>query len=66
MRILRPRQRCESCSGSGESDVFGLLAQVECATCHGTGYSPHLPPLEYVHPDLAYAIQRPSETQAEA
>ena len=66
MRILRPRQRCESCSGSGESDVFGLFACVECETCHGTGYSPSLPPLEYVHPDLVYAVHRCEDTQKEA
>jgi len=65
MRILRPRQRCETCNGEGRIDYFGLLSKVECSSCHGTGYSRKLPPLEYVHPDLAYALQRPSDSQSE-
>ena len=68
MKILRPRQRCETCSGEGHIDFFGLLSKVECSTCHGTGYSRALPPLEYVHPDAAYsdALQRPGDTQSKA
>lgn len=68
MKILRPRQRCETCSGEGQIDFFGLLSKVECSTCHGTGYSRALPPLEYVHPDAAYsdALQRPGDTQSKA
>ena len=55
MKILKPRQRCETCNGSGRMDCFGLLPQVECSSCHGTGYTRKMPPLEYVHPDQAYA-----------
>jgi hypothetical protein len=68
MKILRPRQRCETCSGEGQSDFFGMLSGVECSTCHGTGYSRALPPLEYVHPDVMYsdALQRSSSSQSEA
>lgn len=65
MKILRPRQKCETCNGQRETDCFGIFPQTECFSCHGTGYTWKLPPLEYVHPDLAYAIQRPSETQRE-
>lgn len=54
MKILKPRQRCGTCNGSGRTDCFGLLSEVECSTCHGTGYEPKLPPLEYVHPDVMY------------
>lgn len=67
MRILRPRQRCETCYGEGQTDCFGLIP-MECATCSGTGYTNALPPLEYVHPDVMYlnAVQRPSSSQSEA
>jgi DnaJ-class molecular chaperone len=54
MKILRPRQRCETCNGSGRTDYFGLLSEVECTSCHGTGYSRTPPPVEYVHPDMMY------------
>jgi len=53
MHILRPRQRCATCHGSGETDCFGMML-MECGACDGTGYSRELPAIEYVHPDLMY------------
>lgn len=68
MKILKPRQRCETCNGEGRIDYFGLLSKVECSSCHGTGYSRKLPPLEYVHPEQAYAdaVQRPDQASEDA
>ena len=68
MKILKPRQRCETCNGSGLTDCFGLFFEAECSTCYGTGYTASLPPVEYVHPDVMYsnAVQRPSSPQGEA
>ena len=68
MKILRPRQRCETCNGSGKTDWFGLLSTVECLSCHGTGYTKALPPVEYVHPDVMYsdALPRPRDSESEA
>jgi DnaJ-class molecular chaperone len=35
---IHPRQKCQSCGGSGEIEVKGK--KQKCTACEGTGYNP--------------------------